>query len=98
MTRQRIERVFVDAMNALRKSGIVPIDTGNLAYNAIKGYWKSDKTYTIYIDEGVAPYASLTIEKWDNRKNPNKGWFMKAYKFVANYVAIRLGGKVDRVK
>lgn len=94
MNKSDLESVFIDAMMALRKSGIVPIDTGNLAYNAIKGIWISDSQYKIYIDSSVAPYAVYTVEKWKTGKNPNEGWLEKAFRFVANYIAVRLGGQI----
>lgn len=94
MSKGDFENVFLDATMALRKSGIVPIDTGNLAYNAIKGIWISDKQYRIYIDSNVAPYAPYTQEKWKSGKNPNEGWLDRAFQFVANYIAKRLGGKI----
>lgn len=93
MTKKDLENVFIDAMMALRKSGIVPIDTGNLAYSAIKGMWVGN-TFKIYIDTNVAPYAPYTIERWNKGQNPNEGWLEKAWKFVANYIAKRLGGEI----
>ena len=94
MNKSDLENVFIDAMMALRKSGIVPVDTGNLAYNAIKGMWVNDKTFRIYIDTSVAPYADFTIMVWSKGKNPNEGWFYKAMKFLADYIARRLGGQI----
>lgn len=93
MNKSDLENVFIDAMMALRKSGIVPIDTGNLAYIAIKGMWVGN-TFKIYIDTYIAPYAVYTIEKWNKGKNPNEGWLEKAFRFVANYIAVRLGGQI----
>lgn len=93
MNRSDLENVFIDALNALRRSGIVPIDTGNLAYNAIKGMWIGNQ-FKIYIDSSVAPYAVYTIEKWKSGKNPNENWLERAWKFVANYISKRLGGQI----
>lgn len=84
MTQQSWENLFRNAMNALRKSGIVPIDTGNMAYNSIKGIWISENTFKIYIDEDVAPYAKHTIEYRVN--NPNNGWLERAVKYLAQYI------------
>ena len=93
MNRNDLENVFINAMMALRRSGIVPIDTGNLAYTAFKGMWAGN-TYKIYIDSSVAPYAPYTVEKWKKGRNPNEGWLEKAHRFVADYIAKRLGGTI----
>lgn len=94
MNKRKFEIVFINAVNSLRKSGIVPIDTGNLAYNAIRGLWVSDKHFKVYIDETVADYAKYTIEPWGNGQNPNENWFERAFKFLANDIARQLGGKI----
>lgn len=94
MNKSDFENIFIDAVNALRKSRIVPIDTGNLAYNAIKANWASDKQYTIYIDSTVAPYAKYTIEAWKDGTNPNEDWLYRAFMFVARYISKRIGGEL----
>lgn len=95
MEEQDWENLFTNAMDALRRSGIVPIDTGRLANNAIRGIWIGQNTYKIYIDEKVAPYAKYTIEPWEKGRNPNQGWFERAVVFVAEYIAKELGGTIS---
>lgn len=95
MEEQDWENLFTNAMDALRRSGIVPIDTGRLADNAIRGIWIGQNTYKIYIDEKVAPYAKYTIEPWEKGRNPNQGWFERAVVFVAEYIAKELGGTIS---
>lgn len=93
MTRNEWEMLFIDAINSLRQQTFVPYDTGNLKFNAIKGIWISETQYRIYIDENVAPYVFFTQEPWEERKNPNEGWVEKAHRYLADYIARRLGGK-----
>ena len=95
MERQDWENLFTNAMSALRRSGIVPIDTGNLAFNSIKGIWIGQNRFKIYIDENVAPYAKYTIEPWEEGQNPNQGWFERAVVFVAEYIENELGGTIS---
>lgn len=95
MDKQDWENLFKEAINALRTSGIIPIDTGNLAYNSIKAIWVSEKTFRIYIDESVAPYAKYTIEPWSKGENPNQGWLDRAVLYIANYISRRIGGTIS---
>lgn len=94
MTKSDFEIIFIDAINALRRQSFTPIDTGNLAYSAIKGIWISDKVFRIYIDENIAPYMIYTNEPWEKGNNPNLNWFEKAAKFITTYLSIRLNGEV----
>lgn len=98
MTRNEWELLFIDAINSLRQQTFVPYDTGNLKFNAIKGMWISENQYRIYVDESVAPYVFFTNEPWINRpsNNPNQGWIDKAFNYLANYIAQRTGGNIQR--
>lgn len=101
MTKQDWENLFVEAMNALRNAStlnnhiLIPYDTGNLKLNAFKGKWLNDNTFQIYFDESVAPYVPYTQEEWKNGNNPNAGWVERAMMFLAEYIAGRLGGKIE---
>lgn len=92
MTKKEFEVLFVEAVNALKRQHFVPYDTGNLKFNAIKWTWSRPNTFTIYIDEKVAPYVYFTNEPWEKRRNPNENWVDKAVKFIATYIATKLGG------
>lgn len=96
MTQGEFEAVFIEAINSLRQQAFVPYDTGNLKFNAIKGIWINPNLYRIYIDEEVAPYVYFTQEKWEKGKNPNEGWVEKAVNYIAQYIAQRLGGTIQR--
>lgn len=78
VNRERIESAFFRAVNTLRK--LAPKDTGNLAFNAIKGEWSDENTYHIYVDENIAPYMVYTNEPWISsywrgKQNPNEHWW-----------------------
>lgn len=94
MTKNEWELLLKDAMNALRQQPFFPEESGNMKDPGLKGIWTSNITFTIYIDEGVAPYVFFTNEKWIKRPgiNPNEGWINKAHKFLADYIQARLKG------
>lgn len=98
MTKNEWELLFIEAINSLRQQTFVPYDTGNLKFNAIKGMWVGENQYRIYIDESVAPYVFFTNEPWVSRAsgNPNEGWIDKAFYYIANYIAQRTGGTIQR--
>jgi hypothetical protein len=94
MTKAEFEILFIDAINALRRQAFTPKDTGNLAYNAIKGIWIDDKRFRIYVDESIAPYMVFTNESWNKGTNPNENWFQKAVKFIATHISSKLNGEL----
>lgn len=94
MTKAEFEMLFVEAMNSLRQQAFTPKDTGNLAYNAIKGTWSGNKTFRIYVDEAVAPYMIFTNEKWGKGTNPNLNWFKKAVEYITKFISNRLNGEI----
>lgn len=106
--RQYFDRVFLEAVDQLRK--VAPKDTGNLAYNAIKYNWLSEKEFVIFVDvgnvqqtirvSGIAPYMPFTNEKWispnwNGKINPNENWWNEAIKMVIHFIAKRLGGSLE---
>ena len=73
-----------------------PIDTGNLRYNAVRGEWRDENTFVIYVDENIAPYMLFTNEPWINRKgkNPNENWWQDTARDIAQIIADELGGEL----
>lgn len=110
MTRSQWENIFARAIAELKAKA--PKDTGNLAYNSIKGHWISETQYEIYVDmgdagvdspkvKGIAPYMPYTNEvwispRWNGKKNPNEGWWNNAVEFIVKYIAKRVKGKVEK--
>lgn len=92
MTKGEWETLFVEAINSLKEQMFVPYDTGNLKFNAIKGFWVDDSTFRIYIDEKVAPYVYFTNEVWKKGKNPNENWIEKMVNYIGRYISQRVGG------
>lgn len=97
MTPTTFKRVCKKALKTLK--GFSPIDTGNLRYNAIRGEFKDENTYVIYVDEDIAPYMPYTnepwlSERWHGKKNPNESWFDKAVEDIVNGTAAAVHGKV----
>ena len=94
---QRIELAILDAVAIARL--VIPIDTGNLRYNAFKVERVDETTWKVYIDEKIAPYAVYVNEKWvspkwNGKTNPNEGFWRKVFEFIANQIAVALNGKI----
>ena len=108
MNRQYFDRIFLEAIDQLRKGA--PKDSGNLAYNAIKYRWTSKNIFEIYVDVGevkvikkkiigIAPYMPFTNEvwispKWKGKTNPNQNWWNKLIEMVIRFIAKRMGGEL----
>lgn len=73
-----------------------PKDTGNLAYNAVKGHWEGND-FIISIDQNIAPYTPYTIEPWKNGKNPNERWFEKLVVKVAEDISRKNNGVLKKL-
>lgn len=102
LSRAEFERIFLRAVNRLRKKyaprrkGVLlkhpnNVVTGNLKFNAIKYRWKNATTFEIYVDEDVAPYMPYTNEKWisprwNGTPNPNEKWWENACKEIIEYI------------
>lgn len=76
---------------------IVPIDTGNMRYNATQFYSTGMRSVTIRVDGTVAPYALYTnapwiSPRWHGKKNPNEGWVEGGLELIAMHIAQQLGG------
>lgn len=79
----------------------VPVNTGNMRYNATKVENLGGGKWRLYVDEDIAPYMPYTTEpwispKWNGKKNSNEGWFERASHLVANYIAGALHGTLNR--
>lgn len=93
----RIELAILDAVSVARM--IIPIDTGNLRYDAFKVERVNKKTWRVYIDEEVAPYAVYVNEKWvspkwNGKKNPNEGFWKEVFEMIAQQIATSINGKI----
>lgn len=95
MTKKDFEKLFLECIQSLKQQVFVPHDTGNLKFNAIMWRWHGN-TFTIYIDEKVAPYVYFTNERWERGRNPNERWIDKAVNYIARYIANRLNGEMKR--
>jgi len=76
-----------------------PVKTGNLM-RSIKTRKNDTGGFTVYVDEGQAPYMPYTegvwtAQQWGGRKNPNQGWFAEASDIVARALAASLKSKVS---
>ena len=88
------------AFNTFRT--LVPIDTGNMRYNATQLRSVGYGVYEIVVDKNIAPYVPFTNEpwtspKWGGKKNPNEGWFDSAADLIANIIAAQLGGRLEKI-
>lgn len=95
----QIDLALQHAIEAGREA-IIPKDTRNMADNATLlsrlgvGEWEISVSGNGEI--GIAPYAPFTNEpwlspRWNNKKNPNEGWWKKFVEFVVQDVATTLG-------
>lgn len=78
---------------------IVPIDTGNMRYNATNYMNMGGLSCQIKVDANIAPYAVYTnapwiSPRWHGKKNPNEGWVEGGVELIAMYLAQSLGGRV----
>lgn len=77
----------------------VPIDTGNMAYNALS-YDSTEEEFIIRVDPAIAPYVPYTnepwlSEKWNGKQNPNEGWWQRFVEKFMKRFAEALGGEVE---
>ena len=71
--------------------------TGNMALNASKIEFTAVNCARIYVDSRIAPYVPYTNEpwlsaKWHGHKNPNEGWFQRAFMQIATSIAKKSHG------
>ena len=89
--------LWVLTVDKRRERRVVPIDTGNLRYNATSYKSTGELMCRILVDGAVAPYAVYTNEpwlspRWHGKKNPNEGWVKGGVELVAMHLSQQLGG------
>ena len=78
---------------------IVPIDTGNMRYNATTFNSTGTMSCTIKVDGSIAPYAVYTNEpwlspRWHGKTNPNEGWWNEWCDTFMKRLATKLQGNL----
>lgn len=80
--------------------GYVPIDTGNMAYNAIVYRIVGGNEIHVYVDNRIASYAKYTegpwvAQRWHDKKNPNEGWWADRFiEELIKRIAQRVSGEI----
>ena len=100
MSPQKFQMAVEYAVKYLR--ALAPRDTGNLEDNAIRYIYEDADTARIYVDEEIAPYMPYTNEpwvspKWNRKKNPNEAWFDYAAGEIAEELAKRYRGRLNKI-
>lgn len=95
---QRVDLAIQTAVETARAK--IPIDTGNLRYNAFKYERVAEDEWRIYIDDEVAPYAIYVNEpwisaKWNGKQNPNQGFWDEVVKSILEDVSNQLNGQIQ---
>ncbi len=99
MTKQRVINTVNRIVNEMRShKKWVPRDTGNMADHALI-ITVTDKLIDISVDPSIAPYVSYTnepwiAERWNNKKNPNEGWWERFAAEFARRLAKKLRGEL----
>lgn len=98
MNKLAFSRLCNRAVSILRERA--PIATGNLRYNSIRYENSGPDTFTIYIDEAIAPYMPFTNEKWvdarwNGTENPHEKWFQNAAEEILNMIASEFNGEIE---
>lgn len=103
MTRQDVINACIATVEELRPTIYVPnpktrgkTSTGNLAFHALQ-YSVEDNMVRVYIDEDIAPYCVYTndpwtAKKWNDKQNPNEGWWERFAEEFARRLAQKLRG------
>ena len=91
-----IQQLADEVLMIVRK--YTPVDTGNLKNNAINMEFNDDKTFTIYVDESIAPYMPYTNEpwksdRWKGKKNPNEAWWQEVVLEIVEYIVENYNGE-----
>ena len=101
MTNRQFTLFINRLVEAIRS--VSPIDTGTLRNDAIRFEFLDENTCRIYVDEAIAPYMPYTTEpwlspRWHEKKNPNEGWWDRAYEYVATLVMRKLKNSIVSVQ
>ena len=99
MTKQQFDRICMELVKIIRERA--PRDTGNLADNGVRYVWEDEETFTIYIDESIAPYMPYTNEpwispKWNGKKNPNEAWWQDAINLCIEHFTNVYKGEIEK--
>lgn len=99
VTRRKVEATLYEALTIVRNNGLIPIDTGNLRYNAFKIARTGINSWRIYIDHAIAPYdiyvnGKWVSPKWNGKQNPNEGFWQEVCDFIVDYLHQKLGGEL----
>ncbi len=93
---QFVELAIKNAISMARI--LIPYDTGNMRFNSFKLERIDEKTWRVYIDLDVAPYAPYVNEKLPSHHTPkqlaNEGFFERVFEFIGNYLASALNGQI----
>ena len=105
MTRKETVDLCITIVEDMRKTEWGPnprtrgkTSTGNMAFNALKYAVVGDR-FVIWVDDSIAPYAPYTeypwlAQRWNNKKNPNEGWWERFREEFARRLAAELGGTI----
>ena len=96
MTKQKVVNAAISVVEELRS--MVPRDTGNMAYNALR-YELQNDVLDITVDPAIAPYVYFTNEpwvspKWNGKQNPNEGWWQRFVEEFSKRLATKLKGEL----
>lgn len=96
MTKQEVVNAAISIVEELRS--MVPRDTGNMAYNALRYELQGD-VLDITVDPAIAPYVYFTNEpwvspKWNGKQNPNEGWWQRFVEEFSRRLATKLKGEL----
>ena len=95
MTRAEFQRICLAVVDKVKAKS--PIDTGNLRWNAIRFEYIDERTFKIYVDQGIAPYMPYTnepwiAERWKGKKNPNEAWWQRTIEEITKELTAELNG------
>lgn len=95
MTRAEFQRICLAVVDKVKSKS--PIDTGNLRWNAIRFEYVDERTFKIYVDQGIAPYMPYTnepwiAERWEGKKNPNEAWWQRTIEEITKELTAELNG------
>lgn len=104
MTREDIKAAAIRVVESIRADWVPnPVtryktSTGNMAFNALRYEDEGDR-FVIYMDESIAPYVPYTNEpwlakKWNGKKNPNEGWWLRFCEEFSRRFALELKGVI----
>ena len=96
MTKQEVVNAAISVVEELRS--MVPRDTGNMAYNALRYELQGD-VLDITVKADIAPYVYFTNEpwvspKWNGKQNPNEGWWQRFVEEFSRRLATKLKGEL----